>query len=260
MTFLSRRAVFLLYVDRPTGRPHPGDAARGQAPQIRSGRWAVRGGLASVRGHTSDVFASSNYPPDQAEADRFVAEMRHGTLIACTADGYPQVSILPFVRTGDVIELHCVQGDPTFDAVKINRRVTFFVSDFLAWSPHDWVDERDAGRATLHFRAVAFECDVERTSTDPGDVAGALSRLLAAYEPGASYEPVKTGDFYGARLRRLATMRLRIVRSHVKFKTGPAGAGETKRMVAAKLRERGEPGDPRAADVIEMYLRERPQA
>jgi len=201
------------------------------------------------------VFASSNYPPDQEAADRFVAEMRHGTLIAAAPGGYPQVSILPFVKTDDLIELHCVQADPTFDAVRANPRVTFFVSDFLAWSPHSWVDEKDAGRATLHFRAVAFECDVERTSTDPEDVAGALSRLLAAYEPGASYEPMRTGEFYGARLRRLATMRLRIVRRHVKFKTGPAGSAETKLRVAGRLRERDEPGDARAADVIEAALR-----
>jgi hypothetical protein len=159
------------------------------------------------------VFASSNYPPDLAAAEKFVAEMRHGTLIACSPEGYPQVSILPFVKTADLIELHCVQGDPTFDAVLASRRVTFFVSDFLAWSPHNWVDDEDAGRATLHFRAVAFECDVERTSTDPVDVAGALSRLLAAYEPDASYKPVQMGDFYGSRLRRLATMRLRVVRT-----------------------------------------------
>ena len=205
---------------------------------------------------TSEMFASSNYPPDKAAAERFVAEMRHGTLIACSADGYPQVSILPFVKTDDVIELHCVQGDPTFDALRMNQRVTFFVSDFLAWSPHNWVDERDAGRATLHFRAVAFECEVERTSTDPGDVAGALGRLLAAYEPGASYEPVKMGEFYGQRLQRLATMQLRVVRSHIKFKTGPAGSGESKRRVAAKLRERGDPGDIRAADIIETRVRE----
>jgi len=145
------------------------------------------------------VFASSNYPPDLEAAERFVAEMRHGTLIASTTEGYPQVSILPFVKTGDLIELHCVQADPTFDAVRANPRVTFFVSDFLAWSPHNWVDDQDAGRATLHFRAVAFECDVERLSTDPDDVAGALGRLLAAYEPGAAYEPVKMGDFYGSR-------------------------------------------------------------
>jgi transcriptional regulator len=200
------------------------------------------------------MFASSNYPPDQIAADRFVDEMRHGTLIASTAEGYPQVSILPFVKTDDVIELHCVQADPTFDAVRANPRVTFFVSDFLAWSPHSWVSEQDAGRATLHFRAVAFECDVDRLSTDPNDVAGALSRLLARYEPDASYEPVKMGDFYGARLNRLATMKLRIVRRHVKFKTGPAGAAETKRKVAEKLRERGQPGDVRAADIIEAYV------
>jgi len=205
---------------------------------------------------TNRVFASSNYPPDQEAAEKFVAEMRHGTLIACALDGYPQVSILPFVKTGDVIELHCVQADPTFGAVRTNPRVTFLVSDFLAWSPHSWVDEKDAGRATLHFRAVAFECDVERASTDPEDVAGALSRLLNAYEPGASYEPMKMGEFYGARLRRLATMRLRVVRSHVKFKTGPAGTAETKRKVADRLRERAQPGDARAAQVIEAYLRD----
>jgi hypothetical protein len=200
------------------------------------------------------VFASSNYPPDAAAAERFVAEMRHGTLIACSADGYPQVSILPFVKTGDLIELHCVQADPTFDAVRANPRVTFLVSDFLAWSPHNWVDDRDAGRATLHFRAVAFECDVERTSTDPADVAGALSRLVSAYEPGAAYEPIQMGEFYGARLRRLATMRLRVVGTHVKFKTGPAGTAQTKRRVAGRLRDRAQPGDLRAADVIEASL------
>jgi Putative FMN-binding domain len=202
------------------------------------------------------MFASSNYPPDAAAAERFVAEMRHGTLIACTAEGYPQVSILPFVKTGDLIELHCVQADPTFGAVRANPKVTFFVSDFLAWSPHNWVDDRDAGRATLHFRAVSFECDVERTSTDPDDVAGALSRLVAAYEPGAAYVPITMGEFYGARLRRLATMRLRVVRSHIKFKTGPAGTAQTKRRVAGRLRDRAQPGDLRAADVIEASLSE----
>jgi predicted FMN-binding regulatory protein PaiB len=203
------------------------------------------------------MFASSNYPPDKEAADRFVAEMRHGTLVACAPGGHPQVSILPFVKSDDMIELHCVQGDPTLDAVRANPHVTFFVSDFLAWSPHDWIDERDAGEATLHFRAVAFECDAEFVSTDPADVAGALARLLRAYEPGASYEPIVTGEFYASRLRRLATMRLRIVRSHVKFKAGPAGSAVKKQKVADRLRERGRGGDGRAADVIEASVRDR---
>jgi predicted FMN-binding regulatory protein PaiB len=206
------------------------------------------------------VFASSNYPPDQEAADRFVAEMRHGTLIACPPEGYPQVSILPFVKSDDLIELHCVQGDPTLEAVRANPHVTFFVSDFLAWSPHDWVDETDAGEATLHFRAVAFECDAEFVSTDPDDVAGALGRLLKAYEPDAAYEPIEMGKFYGSRLRRLATMRLRIVRSHVKFKAGPGGSAVKKQKVADRLRERAGAGDVRAADVIEASIQDRRRA
>ena len=209
---------------------------------------------------TGGMFASSNYPPDKAAADRFVAEMRHGTLVACAPEGHPQVSILPFVKTDTLIELHCVQGDPTLDAVRANPHVTFFVSDFLAWSPHDWIDKQDAGEATLHFRAVAFECDAEFVSTDPNDVAGALSRLLQAYEPDATYEPIEMGKFYGARLRRLATMRLRIVRSHVKLKAGPSGSAVKKQEVADRLRERGRGGDVRAADVIEASMRDRGRA
>ncbi|MEA2644541.1 MAG: transcriptional regulator, partial [Chloroflexota bacterium] len=149
------------------------------------------------------MFDSPNYPADQDAADKFVAEMRHGTLVACSPGEYPQVSILPFVRTGDRIELHCVQADPTFGAVRANPRVTFFVSDFLAWSPHDWVSARDAGQATLHFRAVAFECDAEFVSTDPADVAAALGRLVRAYEPEGTYEPIEVGEFYGSRLEQL---------------------------------------------------------
>ena len=202
------------------------------------------------------MFASSNYPPDQEIADRFVESMRHGTLIATPPGGHPQVSILPFLLEDETIELHCVQADPTFEAVRANPNVTFLVSDFLAWSPHDWVDERDGGKATLHFRAVAFECHADFVSTDPADVAAALSRLLNAYEPGKSYEPVGDGEMYGPRLRRLATIRLRILRRHVKFKTGPAATAATKRRVVTGLRQRGEPGDGRAADVIEAAIRD----
>lgn len=201
------------------------------------------------------MFASQSYPTDLTLVDEFVRSMRHGTLIATPPDGHPQVSILPFVKTGDEIELHCVQGDPTLDALRVNPLVTFFVSDFLAWTPHDWVDPEDAGRATLHFRAVVFECEVTRVSLDPADVAGALRRLLAAYEPEKSgYPPVEPGEFYGARLKRLATMRLKVLRQRAKFKTGPAASRETKQRVVARLRERGAPGDARAADVIEDYL------
>src|SRR6202011_525573 len=111
-----------------------------------------------------------------------------------------------------------------------------------------------AGRATLHFRAVAFECDATY-STDPVDVAGALRRLLAAYEPEANYVPMQDGDFYGPRLRRLAAVQLAIVRTEAKFKVGPASPPEDARQrVVAGLRVRNTPGDARAADAIEAVI------
>src|SRR5262245_25500715 len=200
-----------------------------------------------------DVYASDNYPTDPALAEAFVAGQRHGTLVAVAPDGFPSVSILPFVKTGDVVELHCVQADPTFDALRRNPRVTFLVSDYLTWTPHDFVDERDAGRATLHFRAVAYECEAT-WSTDPADVAAALSRLLAAYEPDGAYEPLRDGEFYGSRLRRLAALRLEVRATRAKFKVGPAVPEARKREVAHRIRTRGRPEDSRAADVIEASL------
>ncbi|HEY8642679.1 MAG TPA: hypothetical protein VIO84_07925, partial [Candidatus Dormibacteraeota bacterium] len=71
----------------------------------------------------------------------------------------------------------------------------------------------------------------------------------------ATYEPMQFGDFYGPRLKRLATMRLRELRRHVKFKAGPASTPEVKQRVANRLRERSQPGDARAADVIERYIK-----
>ena len=199
------------------------------------------------------MYRSEKYPVDSEVVAAFVAGQWHGHLIATPPGGHPHVSILPFVKTGDEIELHCVQDDPTFAAVRANPHVTFFVSDFLAASRHEWVDPQDAARATLNFRAVSFACEAT-TSTDPDDVAGALARLLAAYEPGADYEPIVDGDFYGPRIRRLAMIRLRIVGADAKFKVGPAAPVEVKRSVIAGLRARAEPGDGRAADVIEATL------
>lgn len=199
------------------------------------------------------MYDSPNYPVEPAAADAFVAGQRHGTLVAAAPGGFPQVSVLPFVKEGGVVECHCVRADPTFAAVRANPRVTFLVSDFLAFSPHHWVDPEDAARGTLHFRAVAFE-GTATVTTDPGEVAAALARLLAAYEPGARHRPLADDDFYGPRLRRLAAVRIAVERTHAKFKVGPAGPAEEKLAVVRGLRERAQPGDARAADVIAATL------
>lgn len=195
------------------------------------------------------MFPSPNYPVDPVEAEAFVQRQRQGQLIATAPDGHPSVSILPFVKRGDRIALHCVRADPTFKALRANPRVTFFVADFLAFTPHDWVDPENAGRATLHFQAVEYHCEAT-WSTEPEDVAAALRELMAVYEPGTAFRPLVDDDYYGQRLRRLVAVQLRVLAMQAKFKTGPAGTVEEKLSVIAGLRRRAEPGDRRAADVI----------
>jgi len=196
------------------------------------------------------MYPSEAYPTSPEEIAAFVAGQRHGYLLATAPDGFPQVSILPFVKLDDAIEVHCVQGDPTLDAIRVNPRTTFLIADFLAFSPHDWVDPENAARATLHFRAVQYAC-IATPSTDPEDVAAALRRLLERFEPEATYRPIANESFYGSRLRRLAAVRLQIVGMQAKFKVGPAGPDSLKLAVASQLRVRSEPGDLRAASVIE---------
>ncbi|MFN8514929.1 MAG: hypothetical protein U0841_20565 [Chloroflexia bacterium] len=70
-----------------------------------------------------------------------------------------------------------------------------------------------------------------------------------------SYEPIVPGEFYGPRIERLAVVRLKVLHTEAKFKVGPAAPPEVKRQVVAGLRARNEPGDARAADVIEAAIR-----
>lgn len=200
------------------------------------------------------MYASPRYPVTDEQVEAFVSSMLHGTVIASPPDGHPQASILPFVKVGDQIELHFVRKDPVFAALRQSPRCTFLVSDYLAFTPHDFVDPVDAGRATLHFRAVSYFCEAHDISTDPAAVAGALSRLLSHHEPGASYDEVQVNQRYEARLRMLGTARLTVVGTQAKFKTGPADTREVKRLVIDRLRQRGDSGDRRAAEVIESYL------
>lgn len=196
------------------------------------------------------MFASPSYPePAAAEIDAFLAGQFCGRLIATGADGYPCASILPFVRDGQEIEVHMVQADTTFAALRARGRGAFLVDEALAFTPHGPVDPRDGGMATLHFRAVLFRVEAE-VSTEPAAVAAALERLLRAYQGDLEWERVADGPNYGARLRRLAVARLHITGSEVKFKVAQNRSPAERERLLAFLAERGLPGDALAAERI----------
>ena len=190
----------------------------------------------------------------QKLADDFVATQKQGTLSASVEGGFPQMTLLPFIKTGDLIEIHCVKADPTFRALCENPKVAFLVSEYLGVYPSVWADPEDGGRGSTVYRAVNFEC-LATYDTSPQAVAKALTKLLSVYEPGAPKGAIEDGPVYGARLRMLVSVQLQIVKSQAKFKIGPAGADETARRtnVASELRRRNLPGDANAAYWIDRY-------
>lgn len=192
------------------------------------------------------MFASPSYPVASAEEiDAFVAEQFCGKVIATDAQGFPHVSILPFVADGETIEVHMVQADPTFTALRAAGRGAFLLDEPLAFSPHHVVSADNAGFATLHFRAVLFQVEAQ-LSVEPAVVAAALERLLLRYEGAAHWSPVADGPLYGRELRRLAVARLRKVGVEAKFKLAQNRSPEERERLLGFLRERGLEGDGRA--------------
>lgn len=201
------------------------------------------------------MYVSAAYPEvTPAEIDAFVAEQFCGKVIAVDDDGFPRISILPFVRDGDQIEVHMVQADPTCAALRARGRGSFLLDEPLAFTPHHVVHPRYAGMATLHFRAVLFHVEA-RVSDDAEAVAAALQRLMAAYEPQASWDPVVNGPTYGHDLRRLAVARLHVVGVEAKFKVAQNRDDAGRNRVVEYLRGRGRPADLLAAERIEAAAR-----
>jgi transcriptional regulator len=193
------------------------------------------------------VYRSPAYPqPSAAEIESFVAQQFCGKVIAVDAEGFPHVSILPFVKQGDRIEVHMVRADPTLQALEVRPEAGFLLDEPLAFTPHQVIDPSDAGFATLHFLCVHFRVRA-RVQTDPVAVAAALERLLRHYEPDATWEPVVDGPRYGPRLRQLAAVELAIAGVEAKFKVAQNRSAAQRERLLAYLAQRNLPGDGHAA-------------
>lgn len=189
-----------------------------------------------------------------AELERFVETQELGRLITVGADGTPHVGLYPFVREGDVVDLHLVREDELAVDLKARPRCVFEVDEVLGVIPSYWVHAEYAGAATAYHRTVIFECRAT-VIEDPAAVAAQQVRLLGRYQPEGGFRAVAAADpLYRGALDRLAAVQLRVERTRVKFKLGQNRPAEARRRVIAELRKRGRPTDTRAADALEWTL------
>jgi len=188
------------------------------------------------------------------EIDRFVATQEMGRLVTVGGDGTPHIGLYNFVYDGAGLELHLVREDEQIADLKARPRCVFELDEVLAVIPSYWVHPEYAGSATSYHRTVIFEC-LATVCEDPAVLAEQQGRLLAKHQPEGGFRPLRVDDpLYAAALRQLAAVKLDIAGCAAKFKLGQNRPPEARQRVIAALRERGRPGDSRAADALQWTI------
>jgi transcriptional regulator len=187
----------------------------------------------------------SDVPPEAVDA--FVHETELARLVTVADDGTPHIGLYPFVYDGERVELHLHRADEQLADVAARPRCVFEVSDPLAVVPSYWLDPENAVMATAYHRTVVFACDAA-VSFDPDALAAQQARLMARYQPEGGFRELAARDpLYAGNLGRIAAVTLLVRERRIKWKLGQNRGPDVRAKVAEALRERGRPGDARAA-------------
>ena len=192
------------------------------------------------------------------DVDRFVQSQEMGRLVTMGEDGTPHLGLYNFVYQRISLELHLVRADEQVADLKARPRCLFEVDEILAVIPSHWVHPEYAGSATAYHRTAIFECG-GAVAEDPAEVLAQQVRLLAKHQPEGGYRPLGVEDpLYRGALGQLAAVRLQVTAVRAKFKLAQNRPVETRREIIALLRQRGRPGDGRAADALEWTIDRQP--
>lgn len=186
-------------------------------------------------------------PLSDAEWRAFLNEHDFGELIAPGLDrDLPIVIPAHFIYDGDrTVLLHLAKPNPVWEALAERPRALLSVFGAYTYIPGHW-NQDEYGVPTSYYAAVQLACDAE-VLDDPAEVAAILERQLAHFQPEGKHAPVEPGDNrYGKLLGSIRGIRLSVTDVRAKFKFGANRSVEHRRVVAAKLAERGRPLDVEA--------------
>jgi len=174
----------------------------------------------------------------------FLADHDFGELIVPGAGrDLPVVVPTHFVYDGDkTVLLHLARPNPVWEALAERPRALLSVFGAYTYIPGHW-NQDEYGVPTSYYAAVQLACDAE-VLDDPAQIAAILERQLAHFQPEGKHAPVEPGENrYGKLLGSIRGIRLSVTDVRAKFKFGANRTVEHRRVVAAKLAERGRPLD-----------------
>ena len=188
----------------------------------------------------------------------FLADHDFGELIVPGAGrDLPVVVPTHFVYDGDkTVLLHLAQPNPVWEALAERPRALLSVFGAYTFIPGHW-NQDEYGVPTSYYAAVQLACDAE-VLDDPAQIAAILERQLAHFQPEGKHAPVEPGENrYGKLLGSIRGIRLSVTDVRAKFKFGANRTVEHRKVVAAKLAERGRPLDIEARANVMRRIEER---
>ena len=183
-------------------------------------------------------------PLSDEEWHAFLTDHDFGELIVPgVGRDLPIVVPTHFIYDGDkTVLLHLAQPNPVWEALAERPRALLSVFGAYTYIPGHW-NQDEYGVPTSYYAAVQLACDAE-VLDDPAQIAAILERQLAHFQPEGKHAPVEPGDNpYGKLLGSIRGIRLSVTDVRAKFKFGANRTVEHRRVVGAKLAERGRPLD-----------------
>ena len=180
----------------------------------------------------------------------FLASRDFGELIASGRDrDVPVIVPTHFSYDGQArIRLHLARPNPVWAALAENPLAVISVYGDYAYIPTGW--NANAGMPPEHGIPTSYYAAVQaivrwRIVDAPDELAAILTDQLAQFQPEGGHVPVVAGAApYGPHLPAIRGLVGEIEEVHAKFKYGGNKTVEHRRRIAARLAERGAPGDP----------------
>ena len=202
------------------------------------------------------------YSDDEWRA--YLGSRDFGELIASGRDReVPVIVPTHFSYDGDSrIRLHLARPNPVWAALAENPLAVISVYGDYAYIPTGW--NANAGTPPEHGIPTSYYAAVQaivrwRIVDDPDELATILTDQLAQFQPEGGHVPVVAGAApYGPHLPAIRGLVGEIEEVHAKFKYGGNKTVEHRSRIAARLAERGAPGDLAVRAQVARRIAERP--
>lgn len=169
-------------------------------------------------------------------------------IASTTPAGRPVLKTVHAVIVDGAIAFH---GAPAGEKMEIvGREAVVCAEETIAQIPSYFIDPELACPATTYFLSAQVHGLVEPV-TDPAAKAAVLAALMAKYQPEGGFVPITATDpLYERAIDSIAILAVSLETTVGKAKLGQNRRPSQLASVLEQLWQRGEPGDPRAIDLV----------